>query len=206
MKYYIVNLSNLAFTLAEELRQHISGYISTDSAGNLAVISEQGADKFVYDEEAAFYIAGDNPELRQLLVRKLLHYYPATKKHFPNFISDSVTLSTRNTIGIGNIILQNTVIEPNVTIGSFNLIKYGSILSSNTVIQDYNNIYSAVVSSNANVGSNNKIFDRSVITRSVTIGDNNIIAPGEVLYDDLDNNERYFSGIVEKVYDNDYLF
>lgn len=75
---------------------------------------------------------------RKLLVDKIIKL-DNKNLYFPNLlISDYFW--TNNNIGIGNIVLMNSMVGINVNIGNFNFIDIGSIILPNSTIRDFTNV------------------------------------------------------------------
>jgi hypothetical protein len=81
--------------------------------------------------------------------------------------------------GVGNLYLCFTLINANADIGNFNTFNCYSSIHHDTTVGD-NNFFAAYAS--------------SLPCRK--IGDNNILQPGEVLYEDMEDDEILSSGVV----------
>lgn len=81
-------------------------------------------------------------------------------------------------MGIGNIFLSFSLINANAEIGDFNLF----------------NIYSSI-SNDCVVGDENIFHQYASAINGVKIGDGNLITAGEVLFDSIEDNIIFQSGI-----------
>ena len=104
--------------------------------------------------------------------------------HNSSLVSDNVTL------GSGNFISKNVVINPLVQIGNACIINTGAIVEHECMIGDVVHIApGAVLAGNVTIGNGSFIGANSVIRENVTIGRNVIIGAGAVVVKDvLDNS------------------
>lgn len=104
--------------------------------------------------------------------------------HNSSLVSDNVTL------GSGNFISKNVVINPLVQIGNACIINTGAIVEHECMIGDVVHIApGAVLAGGVTIGNGSFIGANSVIREKITIGRNVIIGAGAVVVKDvLDNS------------------
>ena len=81
-------------------------------------------------------------------------------------------------MGIGNLFLSFSLVNANAEMGDFNLF----------------NIYSSI-NNDCSVGDENIFHQYASAINGVSVGDNNLICAGEVLFDSIDNDIIFQSGI-----------
>lgn len=108
---------------------------------------------------------------------KLLYSYDIPLEKFTNFIHPTVMQSRSSKIGVGNVVLTNTVINPNFEMGNFNTINSLCLLGHDSKIGN-NNYFAGEVclGSGVKMGNKNFIGLNSTIRNGLHIGDNSIIA------------------------------
>jgi acetyltransferase-like isoleucine patch superfamily enzyme len=168
--------------------------------GNKAfVISEEGIVTFEYDSYASFIIGTQNVVWRAKLLEYFLKIYEPTKKHFPNIYSNRCSVSSTSIVGIGNLFLPFSSINGISTIGNFNSFSSYCSVYNRCKIGNHNIVYPyAGIMNQCLVGDNNIMEPSSIVTEKVTIGNNNIISAGECVFDNINNNELFQSGIILK--------
>ena len=121
---------------------------------------------------------------------KLLKSYKLPMNKFTNFIHPSVMLAKSVKIGLGNVILANTVVNANFSMGNFNTINSLCLLGHDSQIGDNNYIAGEVcLGSNVKIGNMNFIGLNSTIRNGLIIGDNNIIAMASNVVKNIDNRK-----------------
>lgn len=107
---------------------------------------------------------------------KILYNLQIPEEKFVNFIHPSVMLAKSASIGIGNILLANVVVNCNAKIGNFNTVNSGTLLGHDIVIGNNNYFAGQVcVGSGLKIGNMNFIGLNSSIRNGISIGDTNII-------------------------------
>ena len=166
------------------------------------VISKEGILAFEYDSEASFILGTQNMLWRSKLLEYFLKLYDPIKKHFPNVYSNRSSVSNTSMLGIGNLFLPFSSIHGITTIGNFNSFSSYSSAYNSSTIGSYNILYPyAGIMNCCSIVDNNILQPNSIITEKVTIGSNNIISAGECVFDNVNDNELFQSGIIHKKYE-----
>lgn len=203
MKLYILGNGGYANEIFEHIflkenTHEFCGFITL--VGDKAfVISSAGVSAFEYDSEASFMLGTQNTMWRGKLLDYFLKLYNPIKKHFPNICSDRCSVSTTSTLGIGNVFLPYSSVNGIASIGNFNLFSSYSSVHNSCKIGNDNIIYPyAGIMNCCSIGNNNVLQPNSIITEKVNIGSNNVISAGECVFDDINDNELFQSGIIHK--------
>ena len=149
------------------------------------VINDDGVKLFNYDKQSNFIIGTSNYEWRKIFINHITRFYEINAVHFPNIQAYNAHLSGTGMQGVGNLFLCYSMMNANTDIGNFNTFNCYSSIHHDTTVGD-NNFFAAYASAVPNR----------------RIGDNNILQPGEVLYEDMEDNEILSSGVV---HDGDLL-
>lgn len=108
---------------------------------------------------------------------------------FANFIHPSVMLAKSATLGYGNVLLANVVVNCNAHIGNFNTVNSGTLLGHDIVIGNNNYFAGQVcVGSGLEIGNENFIGLNSSIRNGIHIGDMNIVGMSSNITKDISNN------------------
>jgi sugar O-acyltransferase (sialic acid O-acetyltransferase NeuD family) len=92
------------------------------------------------------------------------------------FVHPLATVSQSATMGFGNIILANVVVNPNVKIGNFNTFNSNSLVGHDTTMGDSNFIAGhTVIGSNLKIGSGNFFGLNCSVKNFVEMGNYNLI-------------------------------
>lgn len=121
---------------------------------------------------------------------KLLYSYDIPLEKFTNFIHPTVMQSRSSKIGVGNVVLTNTVINPNFEMGNFNTINSLCLLGHDSKIGN-NNYFAGEVclGSGVKMGNKNFIGLNSTIRNGLHIGDNSIIAMASNVVKNVENQK-----------------
>jgi len=115
---------------------------------------------------------------------------------FPNLLSPNNVYFDKEslTLGMGNIILSNSIISYDVKIGNFNVINSHVNFGHHVEIGDYNVLNPNVqLSGNTKLGSNNSLGLNCAFLPKKMIGDNNVVVPGSIITRNFKNN-NFLSG------------
>jgi acetyltransferase-like isoleucine patch superfamily enzyme len=110
---------------------------------------------------------------------------------FPNLVSPYNLYFDRESVilGIGNIILCNSIISYDVTIGNFNVINSRVNFGHHVVIGDFNVFNPNIqLSGNVKIGSNNSLGLNCAFLPQKTLGDFNVVVPGSLITRNFKNN------------------
>ena len=97
--------------------------------------------------------------------------------NFPNLIHPSAQVSRRATLGIGNVIAQNVVIQPGCKVGDFNTFNVGAVMGPLAQVGNFCTVNGqtclaseSVLEDGCYVGMGAKVMQRLRIPAGVTIG------------------------------------
>lgn len=113
---------------------------------------------------------------------QLRESYGIPKERWANYVHHSVFLARSVKMGVGNVILANSVINPNVVLGNFNTIQ------SNVLIEHDNKI-----------GNNNFITGHCAIGSNNTIGDGCFFGLNTSVNNYIDIGNYVFCGMASNV-------
>lgn len=112
---------------------------------------------------------------------------------FCNFIHPSAMIAKSASLGYGNVLLANVVVNSNARIGNFNTVNSGTLLGHDIIVGNNNYIAGQVcVGSGLEIGNENFIGLNSSIRNGIKFGNNNIVGmSSNVTKDVSDNNILY---------------
>ena len=106
-----------------------------------------------------------------------------------NVIHHSCLVSKDTSIGRGNFLSKNVVVNPMTTIGSACVFNTGAIIEHDCRIGDSVHIApGAVLAGNVIVGDRSFIGANAVVKEGIRIGENSIVGAGSVVVKDVPNN------------------
>lgn len=126
------------------------------------------------------------PRIHEVITKKLNSEFGITE--FPNLVHPSVNLS-HVTIGIGNLIYPNTILEPLSRIGDFNNI-FNAYVAHETIVGDYNLMANSFIGSRTTIGSYNLFGNRCCVHNLCKVGDDNLIGVGAVVIKHVKSGQR----------------
>ena len=202
MNTYILGNGGFAQELFESFfiphnQYNFSGFIILN--GDKAfVISEQGIHPFTNDKDAAFVIGTQNPIWRLKFIKHFTQLYEINKKHFPN-IQSKAHISRTAIIGVGNVFAPFSSINGIAQIGNFNSFSTYSSANNRSKIGN-NNIFGsyAGIMNKCCIGDNNVFQPNSIVTEHISVGNDNLVSAGECVFDNINNEELFQSGIILK--------
>ncbi len=116
---------------------------------------------------------------------------------YPNLLSpDNIYFDMDSiNIGVGNIILSNSIVSYDVKIGNFNIINTRVNFGHHVEIGDFNILNpNTQLSGNTKIGNNNSLGLNSAILPKKSIGDCNVVVPGSIITRNFKNN-NFIAGI-----------
>ena len=112
------------------------------------------------------------------------------KKHLLNIVHPSSFLCNTVTMGQGNFISSNVVVNAFATIGDFCILNSSSTVEHECVINDGVHIApGAVLAGNVKIGENSFVGANSVVKQGLNIGKNVIIGAGSVVLRDIPDGQ-----------------
>jgi UDP-3-O-[3-hydroxymyristoyl] glucosamine N-acyltransferase len=115
---------------------------------------------------------------------------------FPNLLSPNNVYFDKESLrlGIGNIILSNSIISYDVKIGDFNVINTRVNFGHHVEIGDFNILNPNVqLSGHTKLGNNNSLGLNCAFLPKKMIGDNNVVVSGSIIIRNFKNN-NFLSG------------
>lgn len=115
--------------------------------------------------------------------------YNIPLERYTNFIHPLATLARSASMGHGNIVLANVVINPNVYMGHFNTLNSNTLIGHDTSLGN-NNFFSghAVIGSNVKISDGNFFGLNCSAKNYIKMGDYNIIGMAANVLKDVDSN------------------
>ena len=131
---------------------------------------------------------------------QILNNLNIPKEKFANFIHPSVMLAKSASLGYGNVLLANSVVNCNAVIGNFNTINSGTLLGHDINIGNNNYFAGQVcVGSGLSIGNMNFFGLNTSIRNGIAIGDCNVIGMSSNITKSVgDNNILYGNPAVIK--------
>ena len=147
--------------------------------GNLYGIPQLGAYSPVFEPSAKAVVAiGDNA-LRKKVAS-------STRHNFTNAIHTSAIISSRATLGLGNMILHGTIIQARAIIGNHVIVNTGARIDHDCVIADYVHVAPGVIlCGTVTLGEGALIGAGSIIIPGKKIGAWATVGAGAVVVDDV---------------------
>lgn len=142
--------------------------------------------------------SGDNTYLINTIAgnmkirKEVTQHFLTSGFNFTNIIHPSVNLN-RVSLGIGNLVYENSMIHPFVTIGNHNVISSNSGLAHETKINDYVFVGPAsYICGKCKVGDGVYIGVGSKVLPRLTLGDYSTVAAGAVVTKDIDAYSKVY--------------
>ena len=131
--------------------------------------------KYKDDQQVKFIFQLYRPDLLNERI-ELKNSFGIPEDRFANFIHPSCTISRSAVIGIGSVIMANTVVNPNAEIGKFCTIQSNVTIGHDSKMGDYNFIATQSTVGNIVMGSRNFMGINSCTNNFITVGDDCFIA------------------------------
>lgn len=124
---------------------------------------------------------------------KLLYELNIPKEKFCNFIHPSALVARSVKMGVGNIILANTVINSNTIIGDYNIIQTGTLIGHDVKIGN-NNFLAAHVTVGAFLEINNMNFIglNSTLRKGIILNEANLVGQASNVTHSFDHDETIY--------------
>lgn len=194
-KIIIIGGKGSAVVVAEQV------YSSQIAIGNVEFLGFAFDDKNFYPEINGFPILGGTKDIyskyekyddvkfifeiyRPDLIREriaLRDSYGIPRERWANFIHHSVFFARSVRMGVGNVVLANSVINPNVVLGDFNTIQSNVLIGHDTKIGN-----STFIAGHCAIGSNNSIGDGCFLGLNTSV--NNYTEIGDYVFCGMASN------------------
>jgi sugar O-acyltransferase (sialic acid O-acetyltransferase NeuD family) len=147
--------------------------------GDLFGVPQRGTYDGSFEPEALVVVAiGDN-RVRSKVVAN-------TRHKFTNVIHNGAQLSSRASLGTGNMILHCAIVQAQTKIGSHCIINTGAQVDHDCVIEDYVHIGpGAILSGTVSVGEGAFIGAGAVVIPGKKIGSWSVVGAGSVVISDV---------------------
>lgn len=126
------------------------------------------------------------PRLHEIITLNLREKYGVNE--FPNLIHPNVNMRGV-TIGEGNIIYANSLLEPLCSIGDFNIL-FRAVVAHETEVGNYNLMAASTIGSRTKVGSYNLFGNGCFVANSCPVGDDNVIGVASVVMRPVKSGQR----------------
>ena len=173
-----------------------SKFINKDSPSGIRILNEE----ILKDINSPnVFVTITNPQIRENIVEKYREFN--SDVIFPNFLDSSLIVDSNSfTMGVGNIILHNTVITTNVKLGDFNIFNSFTGVGHDTKIGDFNTFNPKVsISGNVLIGNNNIFGMNSGILQNKSIIDDNNIWINSVVTKNYKSGNTLFGVPAKKI-------
>jgi sugar O-acyltransferase (sialic acid O-acetyltransferase NeuD family) len=111
---------------------------------------------------------------------------------FLTAISPSSRISKKAKIGIGTVIMHNSVINAGALIGNYSIINTGAIIEHNSKVGNFTHISTGVIlNGNTTIGSNTFIGSGAITKENTKIGNNCIVGMGALVRHELTDNSEF---------------
>ena len=185
---YVV--ADAAISLGMNLSYYVDKEKNKNDPFNLNYLGfEKDIDFFSKITNVDFILGIGNNKIREEAFRLLLNY----KLDVINVIHSTSLISQKVSLGQGNFLSKNVIINPLTKIKDACIINTGAIIEHECNIENAVHIApGAVLAGNVTVGHRSFVGANSVVKEGVKIGDNVIIGAGSVVVKDIPNNAIVF--------------
>lgn len=106
-----------------------------------------------------------------------------------NAIHPDCTIGSQVQLGMGNVVVGQSIINPGVEVGDNNIINTGSIIEHDVKIGNHVHITPGVsISGEVNIGDYSHLGTGATIIQGIDIGNNCLIGAGAVVIEDIPDN------------------
>ena len=105
---------------------------------------------------------------------------------FMNAIHPNATLSPHAQVGIGNVFMAGSIVNPGAQIGDFCIVNTKASVGHDCILKDYSSVGpGATLGGNVELGFLSNISLGALVKNKVTIGNNSIVGAGSLLLENL---------------------
>lgn len=150
------------------------------------------AKEYSHFKDVGFIYSLYRPDIMRERV-ELLYSYNIKPEKFINFAHPSVLISRSSSMGYGNCILANTVVNNNVVMGNHNTFNSNTLVGHDTTLGN-NNYFAAhgCIGSNIEIGDGIFMGLNSALRNFITIGDFSIIGMGSNVTRSVEDSQLVF--------------
>ncbi len=165
-----------------EMKIEVAGIFDPNASGNIFEIPIFGKyDASVEKDSLAIIAIGDNFLRKKVAI--------STKHKFGNAVHPSSQVSRFSNTGVGNMILNNSIVQARTEVGDHVILNTASQVDHDCTIENFVHIApGAVLCGNVKIGEGSLIGAGSVILPGVNIGKWCTIAAGSVVFKDVPDN------------------
>jgi len=145
--------------------------------------------KFKNDPCIKFIFQLYRPDLLKERI-ELKNSYGIPDDRFCTFIHPSCIISKSASIGVGTVIMANTVVNPNAIIGNFCTIQSNITIGHDSKMGDYNFIATQSTVGNIVMGSRNFMGINSCTNNFISIGDDCFVAMGSNVIKSVESGSK----------------
>ena len=121
---------------------------------------------------------------------KLKESYQIPENRYCTFIHPTCTVAKSAEIGVGTIMMANTVINPNAIIGKFCTFQTNALVGHDAILGDYNFIAAHAIVANLTMGNRNFIGINASTNNFITIGDDCFVAMGSNVIKSIESGTK----------------
>lgn len=122
----------------------------------------------------------------------LMQSYLIPEERFTTFIHPSCMIARSAIIGLGTVIMANTVVNPNAQVGKFCTIQSNVTIGHDSIMGDYNFIATQSTIGNLVMGSRNFVGINSSTNNFITIGDDCFIGMASNVVKSIPSNTQVY--------------
>lgn len=168
---------------------------SIKTSMSLEVIGKIG-DAFKYKDEASFFVAIGNNDVRKKVQEKLME----EGLNVVSLIHTSAVIGTDVEVGIGSVVMAGVVVNSSSRIGKGCIINTSSSLDHDNVIEDYVHISPGVrTAGSVGIGKGSWIGIGSVVSNNVNISSGCKVGAGAVVVKDITEPGTYVGVPVRRI-------
>ncbi|MCI9050800.1 MAG: acetyltransferase [Lachnospiraceae bacterium] len=187
LKWYIDNDTDrliMAVTVEDK-------YIDSDIFEGLPVVSFSEIEKKYNPNEYEILICVGYSHMNN--VRKKIFFQCKEKGYsIASYIHSTANIASNVSIGEGNIVLENTLIQPFVKLGDCNLLWYKIAIAHDCIIGNFNTIAGmSSISGFVEIGNNTFIGNNSTVRDSVKISNYTLLGAGSYIDKDTKSYDVY---------------
>jgi sugar O-acyltransferase (sialic acid O-acetyltransferase NeuD family) len=165
--------------IEQENKYNIIGVLDPDKNDNILGYPILGDDSLIdYYIKTDVLFAITVGQIKSSKIKRNIAYQ-IPKERCPSLISPYAYVSRHSSIGNGNHIMHNSVLNAGSSLGSFNIINTLANIEHGVQIGDFNHISTAaMINGDCKIGSRNFVGSNATISNGIYIGDDKLIGAG----------------------------
>ncbi len=142
-----------------------------------------------YRDDAEFVVCAGKGSSRSSIVSALAAH-GVSRDRFASIIDPTVRIPASCKVGVGAILLANTVLTADVTLGDHVVTMPGAVITHNCVLEDFATLCAGVTLGGAvHVGQRAYLGTNSSVRQGVRVGSDSVLGMGAALLTDLPDAE-----------------